>query len=143
MSRLAKLPATWPLEMPPRRPANQGNRPATGPNIPRGRGEWSRHDALRGKCFRYAKSDHMIPQCSYPETVKCNTCGATGHITPACERWQNAQLTQHVRLPSSISPAQPSTQLAIAYDGGSSSSADGSSAWPLPFSVLASLWANE
>ena len=85
----------------------------------------------------------MILQCFYPETVKYNTCGAIGHITLACGRRQNAQLAQHVQLPSSISPAQPSTQLAIAYDGGSSSSADGSSAWPLPFSVLASLWANE
>ena len=66
----------------PCRPANQGNRPA-GPYIPRGRGEQSRHVTLRGKYFRCAKSNNMIPQCSYPETGKCNTCGATGHITPA------------------------------------------------------------
>ena len=102
-----------------RRPANQGTR-STGNNVTRGRGEWSRRIALHGKCFRCAKNDHMLPQCSYPETVKCNTCGTTGHITPACGRRQNAQLAQHVQLPSTLNPglpAQPSVQLAIAYDG--------------------------
>ena len=75
MSRLAKQPAFGNAATQgatPRRPANQGNCPA-GSNISCGRGERSRHVALREKCFRCAKSDHMIPQCSYPKTVKCNT----------------------------------------------------------------------
>ena len=66
----------------PRRPANQGIHNSSS-NPTHGRGEQSRRTALRGKCFRCARNDHMIPNCSYPETVKCNSCGLTGHIAPA------------------------------------------------------------
>ena len=92
--------------------------------------------SLRGKCFRCAKSDHIIPACSYPESVKCNLCGAVGHVTPACGRRQVTQMAQHIPSSSPSSPpASSSQQLAIAYDGGSNFHADGSSsAWPLPSS---------
>ena len=79
----------------------------------------------------------MIPNYTYPDTVKCNTCGSQGHIAPACSRRQNAQATS-----SSISPSTaPSTssQLAIAYDGGLNFSADGGSAWQLPGAYSISL----
>ena len=42
-------------------------------NPPRGRGERDRRLALQGRCFRYSRDDHMLPQCSYPVSVKCNT----------------------------------------------------------------------
>ena len=52
--------------------------------------------------------------------------GAMGHITPACGHRQNAQLAQHVQLPSFLpTKSQPPQQLAIAYDGGSCFPADG------------------
>ena len=124
-----------------RRPANQGKR-SVNTNVTRGRGERGRRIALRGKCVRCARNDYIIPNCSYPESVKSNTCGASGHITPACERRQNAQLAQHVQLTSASSPglpAQPSAQLAIAYDGGSHFTSDGASAWPLPSSASSSV----
>ena len=47
----------------------------------------------------------MIPQCTYPETVKCNLCGATGHVMSACSRRQSAQAVQHqqiLRLPTHL-----------------------------------------
>ena len=92
--------------------------------------------ALRGKCFRCAKPDHMLTACSYTETVKCNLCGAAGHVTPACGRHQIAQMVQDHQIPPSSSPSssQTSHQLAIAYKGGSHFSADGSASWPLPYS---------
>ena len=43
-------------------------------------GERDRRIALRGKCFRCAKADPMITQCSYPESVKCNPVSYT-HLT--------------------------------------------------------------
>ena len=100
-----------------------------------GRGERDRCLALRGKCFRCAKSDHMLPACSYPDSVKCYLGGATGHVTPACGRRQNTQMIQHHQIPPSTPPSShASPQLAIAYDGGSQFSADGSASWPLPSS---------
>ena len=68
------------------RNSGQGGRPASRSNPPRGRGERDRCLALRSKCFQCAKSDHMIPACTYPESVKCNLCGAVGHVTPVCGR---------------------------------------------------------
>ena len=65
-----------------------GGRPTNRNRAPRNRGEKDRRLALRGKCFCCSKNDHMLPACSYPESVKCNLCGATGHITPACGRRQ-------------------------------------------------------
>ena len=56
---------------------------------PCGRGEQDRRLALRGHCFRCTKEDHLLPHCTYPKSVKCNLCSATGHITPACSRRQN------------------------------------------------------
>ena len=77
-----------------RRNSGQNSRPANRSNPPCGRGERDRRLALRGKCFRCAKSDHLIPQCTYPEGVKRNLCGAVGHVTPACGRRQATQLAQ-------------------------------------------------
>ena len=104
---------------------------------PRGRGERDQRLVLHGKYFRCAKHDHLLPQCSYPDTVKCNTCSATGHISPACGRHQNVRLSQQssIYLPS-LAPTPPQ-QLAIAYDGQSNSQfpADGAfSAWAGSFS---------
>ena len=113
---------------PNRRQQAQGGRPSNRNNISRNRGEKDRRLALRGKCFRCAKNDHMLPSCLYPDSVKCNLCGATGHITPACGRRQVAQAVQ--QIPSSTSsshvPSSPQ-QLAIAYDGGSNYTADSAS----------------
>ena len=97
--------------------------------------------ALRGKCFRCAKADHMIPSCSYPDSVKCNLCGATGHITPACGRRQVAQSAQQIPAsPSSTPTSSSSHQLAIAYDGRSNFSADNASvSWPTPSSASSSI----
>ena len=102
------------------------------PNPGRGRGE--RCLALRGKCFRCARDDHLLPQCSYSERVKCNSCAAIGHISAACDRSQNvrSKLQSLSAFFPSTSSAQQPQQLAIAYDGGPASqfSADGaSSAW--------------
>ena len=89
----------------PRRSTPQNSRNNSS-NTNRGKGERSRCIELRGKCFRCAKGDHMIPSCTYPETVKCNTCGLQGHIAPACSRRQNAQATSssvsytHLTLPT-------------------------------------------
>ena len=118
----------------PRRSAPQ-NTLNTPSDPTRGRGERSRRIALCGKCFRWVKGDHIIPNCTYPDTVKCNTCGSQGHIAPACSRRQSAQAT------SSSPSTAPSTssQLAIAYDGGSNFSADGGSAWQLPSSSASSV----
>ena len=117
----------------PRRPANQASRNNPS-NANRGRGERSRRIALHGKFFRCAKGDHMIPNCSYPELIKCNMCGLTGHIAPACARRQNVQAISSSSPASTSSPAR----LAITYDGGSSFHLDGSSAWQLPSSSAAS-----
>ena len=115
----------------------------------RNRAERDRRLALRGKCFRCARADHMVPQCTYPETVKCNLCGAMGHVTPACGRRQSAQVVQHQQMPSnnshaSIPPSNLSPhQLAIAYDGDSQISQDTSpSNWPLPSSASSSVSSN-
>ena len=120
-----------------RKASNQPGR-STSKNQPnRNKGERDRRLTLRGKCFRCAYPDHMIPQCTYPKTVKCNLCGALGHVTPACSRRQSAQMVQHNQIPQQTSSSvQNSQQLAIAYDGDSHLTHDGSeSAWPLPSSA--------
>ena len=71
----------------------------------RGKGERDRRLALRGRCFRCAQEDHMLPQCSYPSDVKCNLCP----ITPACSRRQNARVAQQHRRTQE--PVSPSCQL--------------------------------
>ena len=119
---------------PGRRQPTQGGRNNHG-GANRNKGEKERRLSLRGKCFRCAKGDHMIPACTYPESVKCNLCGGVGHITPACSRRQTANSTQQIPHTSSApSPSSSSTsshQLANAYDGGSNFGADSSSqAWP-------------
>ena len=73
-----------------RRNSGQNSHPVNRPNPPRGRVERDQHLALLGKCFRCAKSDHLVPQCTYSEGVKCNLCGAMGHVTLACGRRQVA-----------------------------------------------------
>ena len=47
-----------------------------------GRGERDRRLALHGKCFHCASDNHMLPQRTYPDSIMCNTCSATGHISP-------------------------------------------------------------
>ena len=92
---------------------------AAKPQAGKNRAERERRIALRGKCFRCARADHMLPQCTYPDSVKCNLCGATGHVTPACGRRQTAQVVQPQQLMSSNSHASmsssqiPHHQLAI------------------------------
>ena len=46
--------------------SGQGGRPPNRNITSRDRGERDRRLALRGKCFRCAKADHMIPACTYP-----------------------------------------------------------------------------
>ena len=124
-----------------RKNTNQSGRSASKNTANRSKGECDRRLALRGKCFRCARPDHMIPQYTYPETVKCNLCGAMGHVTPACSRRQSAQMAQHHRIPQQSSPSSipNSQQLAIAYDRDSHILHDGSaSVWPLPSSVTSS-----
>ena len=121
------------------KPSNPSNRSQNKSQPIKNKGERDRCLALRGKCFRCARPDHMIPQCSYPETVKCNLCGTLGHVTPTCSRRQSAQMMQHHQIPShasSSSAGQNSHQLAIAYDGDHQISNDGSASnWPLPSSA--------
>ena len=127
-------------QTPNRRPPATGGKSAGRNSAPRNRGEKDRRLALRGKCFRCAKNDHMLPACSYPDSVKCNLCGATGHITPACGRRQVAQVAQQIPSSSSSSSHAISSpqQLAIAYDGGSGYNAD-SATWPPPSSASSSV----
>ena len=128
---------------PNRRTSGQGGQPPNRNNTSRGRGERDRCLALRGKCFRCAKADHMIPACTYPDSVKFNLCGAVGHVTPACGRRQVAQMAQHIPPSPSSTPASSSRQLAIAYDGGSNFHADSASAsWPAPSSSSSAISSN-
>ena len=104
-------------------PARRNQNSSTPGNIQcagqtRGSGERSRRAALRGRCFRCAKEDHMLPQCSYPATVKCNTCNGTGHISSACGKRQTANASNtHLSAPSASSLVPSMHQLAIGYDG--------------------------
>ena len=79
-------------------------------------------------------------RCTYPATVKCNTCNGSGHISPSCGKRQSANDAQ---LPAASSPSLlPSTQLAIGYDGPSYSSSASSSAVP-PADGAASAWGTQ
>ena len=127
-----------------RRPNVPSGKSASKPQSIKNRAERDRRIALRGKCFRCARADHMVPQCSYPDSVKCNLCGATGHVTPACGRRQTAQVVQPQQMIPSSSHASMSSssqiphhhQLAINYDGDSQVSQDVSTShWPLPSSA--------
>ena len=89
---------------------------------PRAGVEQSECLALRGKCFRCAREDHMLPQCSYPVTVKCNTCNGSCHILPACGKRQAANVANTQVAAASASSLVPSHQLAIGYDGPAHSS---------------------
>ena len=51
---------------PSRRQQAQGGRASNRNSAPRNHGEKDRRITLRGKCFRCAKNDHMLPACSYP-----------------------------------------------------------------------------
>ena len=86
--------------------------------------ERSRRAALRGRCFQCAREDHMLPQCSYPASVKCNACNNLGHISPACGKRQvaNASNTPQSHPPASSLVPQMQ-QLAIGYDRSANSSA--------------------
>ena len=106
---------------PRRQGGQQGrNNTKTTPNKS-GNSERSRRAALRGRCFRCSREDHLLPQCSYPASVKCNTCNGQGHISPACGKRQAANLSQAAQPTSS--PSSPASivpqmqQLAIGYDG--------------------------
>ena len=118
-----------------------GQQPAQCSNVNRGRVEQDRRLALPGKCFRCAKDDHLLPQCSYPERVKCNLYSATGHIIPAWSCRQNVRLAQHVQLPPSISLS--SQQLAIAYNRGSTFPVDGATfSWDGPSSATSTIFSS-
>ena len=132
-----------------RRPNVSSGKNASKPQTSKNRAERDRRIALRGKCFRCARADHMVPQCTYPDSVKCNLCGAMGHVTPACGRRQTAQVVQHQQMPPNSSHASlpsshiPHHQLAISYDGDSQISQDTSpSHWPLPSSASSSISSN-
>ena len=117
---------------PGRRQPPQGGRTNRG-GTNRNKSERERRLSLRGKCFRCAKGDHMVPACTYPESVKCNLCGGTGHITPACSRRQAVnsthQIPQASSHPPTSAPSNSQNQLAISYDG--SNFGDSSSqVWP-------------
>ena len=73
-----------------KRQGTQANRNMQRVNQNRGGAERSRRAALRGRCFRCAREDHLLPQCSYPSSVKCNSCNGQGHISPACGKRQAA-----------------------------------------------------
>ena len=81
-------------------------------NPPCGIGERNRHLALLGKCFWCSREHHLLPQCSYLASVKCNTCNATGHISPACGRRQSANVAQ---LPVSSAPSLPLRSVHAVY----------------------------
>ena len=106
---------------PPKRQNNPPGRNSSKPNQNKGGSERSRCAALRGRCFRCSREDHLLPQCSYPSSVKCNTCNGQGHISPACGKRQAANLSQAAQPTSS--PSSPASiipqmqQLAIGYDG--------------------------
>ena len=119
-----------------RRPPATGGKSSGRNNTSKNRGEKDRRLALRGKCFRCAKGDHMLPACSYPDSVKCNLCGATGHITPACGRRQAVQVAQQIpsSSPSHSHATSSPQQLSLTYDGGSGYNAD-SATWPSPSSA--------
>ena len=105
----------------PRRPSSSGPSKNSQRSAPEcGRGEQDRRLTLRGKCFCCARNDHMLPQYSYPTSVKCNICANVGHIyfSFVCGKRQNVSMAQQTTL----LPA-PQQQLAIGYDGGSNSSA--------------------
>ena len=121
-----------------RRGVGTANKSQNRNNSNRNKGERDRRIALRGKCFSCARADHMITQCSYPESVKCNLCGALGHVSPACSRRQSTQVLQHQQITSHASPpsGHDSSQLAITYDGNPHITPDGPNAnWPLPSSA--------
>ena len=107
-----------------KRQGTQANRNTQRVNQNRGGAERSRRAALRGRCFRCAREDHLLPQCSYPSSVKCNSCNGQGHISPACGKRQAANASQSPQSPplaSSLSPQMQ--QLTIGYDGSANSAA--------------------
>ena len=108
---------------PPKRQSNSQGRNNAKPNQNKGGSERSRRAALRGRCFRCSREDHLLPQCSYPSTVKCNTCNGQGHISPACGKRQAANASQAAQSQSSASLYPQMQQLAIGYDGAANSSA--------------------
>ena len=115
-----------------KRQQSQGGRINRG-GTNRNKSERERRLSLRGKCFRCAKGDHMVPACTYPDSVKCNLCGGTGHITPACSRRQAVnsthQIPQASSHPPTSAPSNSQNQLAISYEG--SNFGDSSSqVWP-------------
>ena len=59
---------------PRRQTVQQNSNPSKSAQNKAGGSERSRRAALRGRCFRCSREDHLLPQCSYPSSVKCNTC---------------------------------------------------------------------
>ena len=39
---------------------------------------------MKGKCFRCGSGEHMANNCRVAKNVKCQSCGAQGHIQLAC-----------------------------------------------------------
>ena len=71
--------------------------------------EKKRRKAIRGKCYRCASANHMIPGCKVPATVTCKLCNIQGHISPAC-----LKSTSSARRSAADSPPD-SGQLQLQY----------------------------
>ena len=71
--------------------------------------EKKRRKAIRGKCYRCASGDHMIPGCKVPATATCKLCNMQGHISPACLKSSSS-----ARASAADSPAD-SGQLQLQY----------------------------
>ena len=84
-------------------PSNLKNTQCAGQT--RGGSERSRRTALRGRCFRCAREDHMLPQCSYLATVSAiSVMGQVifrrlaGRGRQLTHPTHNSQLLQHLLL---------------------------------------------
>ena len=50
-------------------------------------------------CFRCGFNNHLVKDCRYPRTVKCNNCGKEGHLDRVCWHAQN-QVAQESNINS-------------------------------------------
>ena len=91
-------------------PAKKSSSSSSGsPKIKTTAEEKKRRQAIRGKCYRCASADHMIPGCKVPATVTCKLCNFQGHIFPTC-----LKSTSSARASAADSPPD-SGQLQLQY----------------------------